>query len=216
LISNKQKRNIWFIGTDQEGTGFLVKKNIAGDAILTIPVVKYTVSPYQPRILISFLYLYYMDKFPITARGFVAMEVELKNLKTVERASVIKAIAEARAHGDLKENAEYHAARERQSFIEGRIQELEGRISGAEVIDVTKLTGNVVRFGATVKLADEESGEEASYQIVGEYEANIKKSTLSLTAPMSRALIGKRKGDSVEVVTPKGTKNYEIIEVKFV
>lgn len=156
-----------------------------------------------------------MDKFPITAKGFTAMEVELKNLKTVERASVIKAIAEAREHGDLKENAEYHAARERQSFIEGRIMELEGRISGAEVIDVGKLSGNIVKFGATVELMDEDSEEEVAYQIVGEYEADIRQNRLSLTAPISRALIGKKKGDSVEVVTPKGSKSYEIIEVKF-
>jgi transcription elongation factor GreA len=156
-----------------------------------------------------------MDKFPITAKGFVAMEVELKNLKTVERGHVIKAIAEAREHGDLKENAEYAAARERQSFIEGRILEIEGRIAGAEVIDVTKLSGDVVKFGATVKLIDEDSEEEVTYQIVGEYEADIKKFMLSITAPISRALIGKKKGDSVEVTTPKGTKSYEIVEVKY-
>lgn len=156
-----------------------------------------------------------MDKFPITSKGFTEMEVELKNLKTVERASVIKAIAEAREHGDLKENAEYHAARERQSFIEGRIKELEGRISGAQVIDVAQLSGNVVIFGATVELIDEDSEEEVEYQIVGEYEADIKHNRLSLTAPIARALIGKKKGESVEVVTPKGRKSYEIIEVKF-
>jgi transcription elongation factor GreA len=156
-----------------------------------------------------------MDKFPITAKGFAAMEVELKSLKTVERPNVIKAIAEARAHGDLSENAEYHAAREKQSFIEGRILELAARIAGAEVIDVSKLSGNQVKFGATVVLLDEETEEKVTYHIVGEYEADLKKGMLSNTAPISRALIGKSKGDSVEVTTPKGTKNYEIVEVKF-
>jgi transcription elongation factor GreA len=157
-----------------------------------------------------------MDKFPVTAKGYTAMEVELKSLKTIERSSVIKAIAEARAHGDLKENAEYHAAREKQSFIEGRIQELEARIAGAEVIDVSTLQGEVIKFGATVVLVDEDSEEEVTYQIVGEYEADIKKAMLSVTAPISRALIGKRKGESVEVATPKGSKSYEIIEVRFI
>ena len=156
-----------------------------------------------------------MDKFPITSRGFAAMEVELKQLKTIERPNVIKAIAEARAHGDLSENAEYHAAREKQSFIEGRIGELEGRIAGAEVIDVSKLSGDQVKFGASVVLIDEESGEKVAYQIVGEYEADFKKGMLSNTAPISRALMGKKKDDSVEVVTPKGSKSYEIVEVKF-
>lgn len=156
-----------------------------------------------------------MDKFPITAQGFAAMEAELKNLKTMERPNVIKAIAEARAHGDLKENAEYAAARERQGFIEGRILELEGRIAGAEVIDITKLGGGAVKFGATVTLIDEDTEEEAVYQIVGEYEADIKNNKLSLTAPMARALIGKNKGDSVEVTTPKGSKSYEIVEIKY-
>jgi transcription elongation factor GreA len=142
-----------------------------------------------------------MDKFPITTKGYTAMEVELKNLKTVERSSVIKAIAEAREHGDLKENAEYHAARERQSFIEGRIQELEAKIAGAEVIDVSNLCGEIVKFGATVVLVDEDTEEEVSYRIVGEYEADIKKGMLSVTAPISRALIGKKKGESVEVTS---------------
>ena len=156
-----------------------------------------------------------MEKFPITARGFATMEAELKNLKGVERPNVIKAIAEARAHGDLSENAEYHAAREKQSFIEGRILELQGRVAGAEVIDVAKLSGDQVKFGATIVLIDEESEEKITYQIVGEYEADLKKGKLSNTAPISRALMGKKKGDSVEVTTPKGTKGYEILEVKF-
>jgi transcription elongation factor GreA len=156
-----------------------------------------------------------MDKFPITAKGFATMEAEVKNLKTVERSNIIKAIAEARAHGDLKENAEYHAAKEKQSFTEGRILELEGRIAGAEVIDVASLSGDTVKFGATVVLLDENSEEKVTYQIVGEYEADLKKGLLSITAPISRALIGKSKGDSVEVTTPKGGKNYEILDVKY-
>ena len=156
-----------------------------------------------------------MDKFPVTAKGYAAMETEVKNLKTVERAAVIKAIAEAREHGDLKENAEYHAAKEKQSFIEGRIQELESRIAFAEIIDVSKLSGDQVKFGATVLLIDEETEEKVTYQIVGETEADLKKGLLSFTAPISRALIGKKKGDSVEVKTPKGGKSYEIVEVKY-
>jgi len=156
-----------------------------------------------------------MERFPITASGFANMEIELKQLKTIERPNVIKAIAEARAHGDLSENAEYSAAREKQSFIEGRILELQGRIAGAEIIDVSKLTGDKVKFGATVTLMDEDTEERVTYQIVGEYEADIKKGLLSNTAPISRALMGKKTGDSIEVVTPKGSKTYEIIEVKF-
>ena len=156
-----------------------------------------------------------MERFPITASGFANMEIELKQLKTIERPNVIKAIAEARAHGDLSENAEYSAAREKQSFIEGRILELQGRIAGAEIIDVSKLTGDQVKFGATVALMDEDTEERVTYQIVGEYEADIKKGLLSNTAPISRALMGKKTGDSIEVVTPKGSKTYEIIEVKF-
>lgn len=156
-----------------------------------------------------------MEKFPITAPGYKAMELELKQLKTVERPNVIKAIAEARAHGDLSENAEYSAAREKQSFIEGRILEIEGRIAGAEVIDVSKLSGDQVKFGATVVLVDEDTEEKLTYQIVGEYEADLKQGKLSLAAPISRALIGKKKGASVEVSTPKGTRSYEIVEVSF-
>lgn len=156
-----------------------------------------------------------MEKFPITASGFIAMEIELKQLKTVERTNVIKAIAEARAHGDLSENAEYSAAREKQSFIEGRILELEGRIAGAEVIEVHKLSGEHVKFGATVVLLDEDTEDQVTYQIVGEYEADFKLGKLSLIAPISRALIGKKKGDAVEVNTPKGSKSYEIMDVVF-
>ncbi len=163
----------------------------------------------------SYCVFFTMEKFPITSNGFKAMELEVKHLKTVERPNVIKAIAEARAHGDLSENAEYSAAREKQSFIEGRVLELESRIAGAEVIDVSKLGGDQVKFGATVALVDEDTEEKVTYQIVGEYESDFKKGKLSLAAPISRALIGKKKGDSVEVATPKGSKSYEILEVSF-
>lgn len=158
-----------------------------------------------------------MDKLPITAGGFTQLEQELKKLKTVERPAIIEAIAEARAHGDLSENAEYHAARERQSFVEGRILELESRLSRAEIIDPATMNGDdTVRFSATVKLVDEDTEEEVSYQIVGEYEADIDSNRLSNTAPLSRALIGKTVGDSVEVRTPKGEKAYEILDVQYI
>lgn len=154
-----------------------------------------------------------MDRIPMTARGFGRLENELKHLKTVERSAVIKAIADARALGDLSENAEYHAAREKQSFIEGRIAELEAKLSVAEVIDSTKMQGNTVRFGATVEVIDEETGQSATYQIVGADESDIKEKLLSVSAPLARALIGKNKGDSVEVKTPAGTRHYEIATV---
>lgn len=156
-----------------------------------------------------------MQKIPITTGGVGRLEEELKHLKAVERPAVIEAIAEARAHGDLSENAEYHSAREKQSFIEGRIQELESILSLADVIDVSKLSGDTVRFGATVTVVDEDTDEEATYQIVGEQEADIKLNLLSISAPLSRALIGKCAGDSVEVTTPKGTKYYEVSKVTF-
>jgi transcription elongation factor GreA len=156
-----------------------------------------------------------MERFPITADGFARMEVELKHLKSVERPEIIKAIAEARAHGDLSENAEYSAAKEKQSFIEGRIQDLEARVSRAEIIDVASLTGNTVKFGATVQLIDEDTEEEVTYQIVGEYEADLKTGKLALNAPIARAMIGKSVGDRIEVTTPKGTKYYEISAVSF-
>lgn len=156
-----------------------------------------------------------MEKMPITRVGLTRMEEELRNLKSVERPAVIKAIAEAREHGDLSENAEYHAARERQSFIEGRILELEDKVSRADVIDVAALSGDVIKFGATVHVVDEESDEEATYQIVGEYEANLEKGLISVTAPIARALIGKRVGDSVEVNTPKGSRYYEVLAVSY-
>ena len=156
-----------------------------------------------------------MDKVPMTREGFQRLEAELRNLKANERPAVIRAIAEARDHGDLSENAEYHAARERQSFIEGRIGELEDKISRAEVIDVAALTGKQIKFGAKVTLADEDTDEEATYQIVGADEADIEKGRISITSPLARALINKQAGDTVEVTTPRGHKAYEIIKVKF-
>ncbi|AWJ83645.1 transcription elongation factor GreA [Azospirillum sp. TSH58] len=156
-----------------------------------------------------------MEKVPMTAAGYNRLQEELKHLKTVERPNVIKAIAEAREHGDLSENAEYTAARERQSFIEGRVAELEDKISRAEVIDPTKLSGNSVKFGATVTLADEDTDEEITYQIVGQDESDIKNGMLSIQAPLARALINKSVGDSVEVSTPGGSKVYEIVNVAF-
>ncbi len=151
----------------------------------------------------------------MTTGGFEGLKSELQTLKTNDRPAVIKAIAEAREHGDLSENAEYHAARDRQSFIEGRIAEIEDKISRAEVIDVTKLSGKTVRFGATVTIADEDTDEKTTYQIVGEHEADIAGGRLSVAAPIARALIGKAVGDSVEVVTPRGQKDYEIVKVRF-
>ena len=156
-----------------------------------------------------------MDKIPMTLEGLQRLEAELKQLKTIERPAIIRAIAEARDHGDLSENAEYHAARERQSFLECRVAELEDKIARAEVIDVSKLSGKVVKFGATVTLADEETDEEQTFQIVGEDEADISRGLLSVTSPLARALIGKGKGDSVEVATPRGAKSYEVVTVAF-
>ncbi|MEP3347340.1 MAG: transcription elongation factor GreA [Litoreibacter sp.] len=153
-----------------------------------------------------------MEKIPMTPKGFKALDEELKNLKVVERPAIIQAIAEAREHGDLSENAEYHSAKEKQSFIEGRIKELEGMISLAQVIDPKTLSGTI-KFGATVKLVDEDTEEEKSYQIVGEQEADIHNGLLNIASPLARALIGKEEGDSVEVKTPGGTKDYEILEI---
>lgn len=155
------------------------------------------------------------DKVPMTKLGFERLEDELRNLKGVERPAVIKAIAEAREHGDLSENAEYHAARERQSFIEGRIQELEDKISRAEVIDVSKLDGNIIKFGATVRLVDSDSEEEVVYQLVGDDESDIKAGLLSISSPLARALINKSVKDTVEVNTPKGSKGYEVVGVLY-
>ena len=157
-----------------------------------------------------------IDKVPMTLSGYERLVEELRQLKTVERPAIIKAIAEARDHGDLSENAEYHAARERQSFIEGRVMELEAKISLAEIIDVKKLSGKTVTFGATVTLSDEDTDEETKYQIVGADESDISKGLLSVTSPLARALIGKSVGDSVEVVTPRGSKSYEIVRIRFV
>jgi transcription elongation factor GreA len=156
-----------------------------------------------------------MTKIPMTATGFNRLSEELKRLETIDRPSIIKQIAEARSHGDISENGEYLAARERQSFVEGRVIELEDKIARAEVIDVSKLSGKVVKFGASVTLADEETDEETAYQIVGEDEADIGKGRLSVTSPLARALIGKSIGDSVEVTTPGGSRAYEVIKVKF-
>jgi transcription elongation factor GreA len=156
-----------------------------------------------------------MSKIPMTETGYNRLQDELKRLKSVDRPAVIRAIAEARENGDLSENAEYHAARERQSFIEGRVIELEDKIARAEVIDVSKLSGKLVKFGATVTLADEETDEKVVYQIVGEDEADISQRRLSVTSPLARALIGKAIGDSVEVSTPRGARSYEVVKVAF-
>ncbi len=157
-----------------------------------------------------------MKKIPITAQGAEKLREELKRLKQVERPRVIQAIAEAREHGDLKENAEYHAAREQQSFIEGRIQEIEAKLANAQVIDPKTLNaGGRVVFGATVVLADEDSGEEVTYQIVGDDEADIKQGKISVNAPIARAIIGKEEGDVVDVQTPGGMKTYEIVQVRY-
>ncbi len=155
-----------------------------------------------------------MEKIPLTRGGFTALEAELKNLKTVERPAIIAAIAEAREHGDLSENGEYHSAREKHSFIEGRVKELEAIISLAEVIDPAGMTG-AIKFGATVTIVDEDTDEEKTYQIVGEHEANIEQGKLNLKSPLSRGLIGKEEGDSVEVKTPGGTRSYEILKIDF-
>ncbi len=157
-----------------------------------------------------------MDRYPLTTQGFARLEAELKQLKNVERPAVVTAIADAREHGDLKENAEYHAAREKQSFIEGRVKELEAVISRAEVIDPKDMKGDSIKFGATIKLVDEESEDEVTYQIVGEYEASLEQGRIANTAPIARALMGKKAGDNVEVKTPKGTRYYEVLTVSFI
>jgi transcription elongation factor GreA len=157
-----------------------------------------------------------MDKVPMTVAGYAALEEELKRRQQIERPRIIQAIAEARAHGDLSENAEYHAAKEAQGHNEGRIAEIEDRMSRAEVIDVSKLSGNSVMFGATVTLVDEDTEQEKRYQIVGENEADVKSGKVSITSPIARALIGKKIGDTVEVNTPGGGKSYEVVNVAFV
>ncbi len=156
-----------------------------------------------------------MEKIPLTRAGFEKLEAELRHFKSVERPAIIQAIAEARAHGDLSENAEYHSAKEKQSFIEGRIKELEGVISLADVIDPTKLSGTI-KFGATVEIFDEDTDEERTYQIVGEYEADIENGRLNIKSPLARALIGKDEGDSIEVRTPGGDRGYEILKVSYI
>ena len=155
-----------------------------------------------------------MEKVPMTAAGLAALEEDLKRLKE-ERPVISKAIGVAREHGDLSENAEYHAAKERQGIIEAQLKEIEGLISHAEVIDPSKLGGDVVKFGATVMVADEETDEESTYQIIGSHEADAKNGSISVTAPLARALIGKTLGEVVEVRTPGGSKSYEIIKVEF-
>ena len=150
----------------------------------------------------------------MTRRGHAALDAELKKLKSEERPAVIRAIAEAREHGDLSENAEYHAAREKQSFIEGRIKEIEAFLSRAEVIDTAKLSG-AIKFGATVTLVDEDTDEEKTYQIVGEAEADIENGLLNIRSPLARALIGKEEGDSVEVRTPGGERSYEVLGIRY-
>jgi len=156
-----------------------------------------------------------MEKIPLTTKGFKKLDAELKVLKSERRPAVIRAIAEAREHGDLSENAEYHAAREEQSHIEGRVKELEGIIGLADVIDVTKMSGTI-KFGATVELVNEDTDIEVTYQIVGEAEADIEANLLNLKSPLARALIGKEEGDSIEVRTPGGGKSYEILSIKYI
>ncbi|MAH93135.1 MULTISPECIES: transcription elongation factor GreA [Hyphomonas] len=156
-----------------------------------------------------------MDRIPMTAEGHAALQSELKTLKSVERPNIIAAIAEARAHGDLSENAEYHAAKEKQSFIEGRIAEIDDKLARADVIDVSKLTGGKVRFGATVTLIDVDTEEESTYKIVGEDEASVKDGKISITSPIARALIGKEEGDEAEVAAPSGARAYEVAKVEY-
>jgi transcription elongation factor GreA len=156
------------------------------------------------------------EKVPMTKQGYQNLNDELKHLKFEERPRIVAAIEEARGHGDLSENAEYHSAREQQSFIEGRIQELEGALSHAQVIDTAALSGDKVLFGATVQLSDADTEEKSTYQIVGQYEANLEKGLISLLSPLAKALIGKELGDIVEVNTPRGEKSYEILSVKYI
>jgi transcription elongation factor GreA len=157
-----------------------------------------------------------MERIPMTADGYKSLEKEVNELKTVERPSIIRMIAEARAHGDLSENAEYHAAKERQSFVEGRVIELEDMIGRAEVIDVSRLSGSTVKFGATVTMVDEDTNQKRKYQIVGDHEADATKGRISISSPIARALISKSKGDTVEVAAPGGARSYEILKVEFV
>jgi transcription elongation factor GreA len=156
-----------------------------------------------------------MQKIPMTAEGHQALDAELKHLKTVERPAVIAAISEAREHGDLSENAEYHAAKERQGWIEGRVQELEDKIARAQVIDTSKMSGDTVKFGATVTVVDEDTDQESTYKIVGDDEADVKAGKISLSSPIARSMINKEVGDVIEVNAPGGTKSYEILNVEW-
>jgi transcription elongation factor GreA len=156
-----------------------------------------------------------MEKIPMTSSGYNDLDMELKKLRSIERPAIIKAIAEAREHGDLSENAEYHSAREKQSFIEGRIKELESIIGLADIIDISKLSG-AIKFGASVKLVDEDSDLEVTYKFVGEFEADLEKNLLNIKSPLARALIGKDVGDSVDVQTPGGVKSYEVLKITYV
>jgi transcription elongation factor GreA len=156
-----------------------------------------------------------MEKVPMTIEGFKKLEAELHRLKVEERPLIIQQIAEARDHGDLSENAEYHAAKDAQGLNEAKVAELEDKVSRAEVIDPAKLSGSTVKFGATVTLADEDSGDKVKYKIVGEHEANVREGKISITSPIARALIGKSKGDSAEVTTPRGTRSYEILKIEY-
>jgi len=156
-----------------------------------------------------------MQKFPVTAEGYKKIIAELNDLKSIDRPAIIKAIAEAREHGDLSENAEYHAAREKQSFIEGRILELEDKVARSEVIDISKLSNDTVKFGATVEIIDTENDNKKSYKIVGEYEASIEHGMISIISPIAKALIGKNKGEVIEVTTPTGIKEYEILGIEY-
>ncbi len=156
-----------------------------------------------------------MERVPMTVEGHKTLEVELQRLKSVERPRIIQAIAEARAHGDLSENAEYHSAKEQQGLNEARVADLEDKLSRADIIDTTKLSGDNVKFGATVTLQDEDTNEKVKYKIVGEMEANVRDGKISIGSPIARALIGKVKGDSVEVTTPRGSRSYEVLKIEF-
>ena len=156
-----------------------------------------------------------MEKVPMTVEGFQMIEAELHRLKAVERPRIIQQISDAREHGDLSENAEYHAAKEAQGLNEARVAELEDKVGRAEVIDTTKLSGSTVKFGATVTLSDEDSGDKVKYKIVGEHEANVREGKISVNSPIARALISKSKGDSAEVTTPRGARSYEILKVEY-
>ena len=156
-----------------------------------------------------------MQKYPMTVQGHAALETELKHLKSTERPEIIQAIAVAREHGDLSENAEYHAAKEKQGFVEGRIKELEAKLTLAQVIDITTMSGDTVKFGCTVTIVNEDTDEESSYQIVGEDEANVKEGKISVTSPIARAMIAKEVGDVFEVIAPGGAKGYEILNIEY-